>query len=735
MKNNDVMINSVHRYQESKQINIASIFGPKYERVNMFYSNPNYYTKQKHMETKRQGSEKELMQTWSTKNDDFFPYADFDNGYWAGYFVSRTGFKRLERVASSFLMAARQVESYRTSDTEIEDCKCMQPLYELDDALGVAQHHDALSGTAKQHVANDYAKRVSAGVSMAASYVAKKMKQLILEEGSVDEYLHDFGYCQLLNETTCEISEYASRNANDLYIVVYNALASARSTIVSIPVSAPGTYNLQRVDKLGDLVQVSSTSVGDRDKMVVYFDTGPLPPTGAVVFELSLTQEKVRENVVVSTQRKLERSNPSLSNEMLKVEFADDMSLHLTNLVDGSAVNLSQRWGYYTSFDDKLDKPGTQNSGAYIFRPSEPDQELKVIGAIHTEKRKVSDLIDEVYIEYEVPWIKEVMRLYKGSPYLEIEYTVGPIPVDDGRGKEIVTQYRSDIKSKGVFYTDSNGREFQKRVRSSRPTWNLTEHEPIAGNYYPVNAAIYIEDDRKSLGIVTDRSQGGSSLADGCVELMVQRRTLRDDWRGVDEPLNETDGGVTPYPPFGDRTRYGEGIVIRGKHRVLIGTGNAGAGITRMEMDKAFSEPLVFVGSAKHGVDVPFRTTSFSLIKAALPVNVMLITYKHLPDMPKRSFLIRLGHQYAADEDYELSKPVSVDLAAVVGGDIVACEEKTLSGNRDLEDWQRDRLDWTGDASVESQLRCSPRDCTIALMPMQIRTFQIQVEQDSFTVE
>lgn len=31
------------------------------------------------------------------------------------------------------------------------------------DALAIAQHHDAVTGTEKQHVANDYAKRLSLG--------------------------------------------------------------------------------------------------------------------------------------------------------------------------------------------------------------------------------------------------------------------------------------------------------------------------------------------------------------------------------------------------------------------------------------------------------------------------------------------------------------------------------------------------------------------------------------------
>ena len=35
----------------------------------------------------------------------------------------------------------------------------------LRDAMGVAQHHDAVSGTEKQHVAYDYAKRLAIGAA------------------------------------------------------------------------------------------------------------------------------------------------------------------------------------------------------------------------------------------------------------------------------------------------------------------------------------------------------------------------------------------------------------------------------------------------------------------------------------------------------------------------------------------------------------------------------------------
>ena len=41
-----------------------------------------------------------------------------------------------------------------------------------------------------------------------------------------------------------------------------------------------------------------------------------------------------------------------------------------------------------------------------------------------------------------------------------------------------------------------------------------------------------------TLSVIVDRSQGGASILEGSLELMVHRRLAADDNRGVGEPLN-----------------------------------------------------------------------------------------------------------------------------------------------------------------------------------------------------
>jgi hypothetical protein len=532
-------------------------------------------------------------------------------------------------------------------------------------------------------------------------------------------------------------------------VIVYNALAFSYSTIIHLPVSSDAPYHISRVGSAGKEDQIllpirsisKMTSEGGSDYLVL-FDTGPLPPLGAAVFRLSRAEGHhsfplVSSDKSVQSRRLQSSTDPvdevEVSNGLMTVRFDSSTGSIKQVAMDDTNLDLSQTWGYYESFDSTFDSDHKeQDSGAYIFRPSTPEQKIRALEPSSAKFYNTS-LGFEVHVYFKEPWIQTVTRVLTGLPYVEVEYTIGPIPINDGRGKEVVTRFSAPIQSAGTFFTDSNAREFLKRKRNSRPTWDLNVFEPVAGNYYPVNAAIYLEDEENALAVVTDRTQGGTSLVDGTVELMVQRRILADDGRGVSEALNETIDGMTPYPPYGTAQRLGDGIVIKGKHRIMIGGDKGGARLARSMMDAALVDPLVFVGSAPSHQTTPLYLSGFSGLQNALPPNVMLVTLARLHDRSASTktttFLVRLGHQYAIGEDEVLSKPVEIDLDKLFNGyKVVAVMEKTLTGNQDYTEWLKRRLDWTGTERVP---KGSLIDGTVVhLEPMDIRTFEVTVEDD-----
>jgi lysosomal alpha-mannosidase len=103
-------------------------------------------------------------------------------------------------------------------------------------------------------------------------------------------------------------------------------------------------------------------------------------------------------------------------------------------------------------------------------------------------------------------WASQQISIYDEGETVEVEWTVGPIPVDDNIGKEIILRYDTDIASESKYYTDSNGREVLERTRDYRPTWNYTVVETVSGNYYPINSRIWIEDQNRQFTVLTGKN-------------------------------------------------------------------------------------------------------------------------------------------------------------------------------------------------------------------------------------
>lgn len=177
----------------------------------------------------------------------------------------------------------------------------------------------------------------------------------------------------------------------------------------------------------------------------------------------------------------------------------------------------------------------SQNSGAYIFRPKDNQAEA------YSRVKKVSYFNGNttlvVLLEGELTQTRVYFSkiLYYTRKFgCEIVTHLEPIPIKDQVGKEVTLNIRTKYKNNSTFYTDSMGLEAQERRLDYRPSWNYTVFEPVAGNYYPINSFISIvNEDGRMLTLLTDRSQGGTVLREGELELMVNRRLLMDDYRGV----------------------------------------------------------------------------------------------------------------------------------------------------------------------------------------------------------
>lgn len=452
--------------------------------------------------------------------------------------------------------------------------------------MGIMQHHDAVTGTEKQHVADDYAYLLQEAIDLCSLNTRETLNQLTIEEDNLmrdraaaynPNNRFDFETCENLNISAC----YVSENNERFIVTLYNPLAHSTFQYVRVPVEDGNDYivkDYRDVPVLSQLVPISNEVQSlkfriSKSVVELVFLASELPPLGYKSYfieNIASNSEANEPNVLVVLDEGFQSDQPvmadvvdlngpvTIGNKYLNITFDQNGLLNSLH-GNGQSMNVKQNFYTYEAAIGDNEEFANRSSGAYIFRPNVT--EAQPIATKATIRVINGPVVDEVHQKFS-EWISQVIRIYKDENIVEFEWLVGEIPVSDNIGREIISRFDTDIRSGDTFYTDSNGREMLARRRNHRDTWNLNLTEKISGNYYPVTAKIAIEDDRKRFAVLTDRSQGGSSLTDGSVELMVHRRLLHDDAFGVGEALNET--------------AFGKGLIARGKHYIVFGSKDTG---------------------------------------------------------------------------------------------------------------------------------------------------------------
>ncbi|XP_052854491.1 lysosomal alpha-mannosidase isoform X1 [Drosophila gunungcola] len=658
-KNLDKLI----RYANQRQANGSNI--------NLLYSTPSCYLKSLH----------DAGITWPEKSDDFFPYASDPHAYWTGYFTSRPTLKRYERDGNHFLQVCKQLSALAPKKSVEFD----PHLTFMRETLGIMQHHDAITGTEKEKVALDYAKRMSVAFRACGATTRNVLNQLTVQsrENVKDKsakYVFEFKTCPLLNITSCPVSESNDRFA----LTLYNPLAHTVSEYVRIPVADP---NYKIIDNKGAILDTQAVPIpkvvidikhrNSTAKYELVFLATNIPPLGYRTYYIEKLDSTEGNGKTTRASPKRTSSVTVIGNSHIKLGF--DTNGFLSEVTsDGLTRFVSQEFLFYEGAVGNNAEFLNRSSGAYIFRPKENKIHFAA-DQVEIEVYK-GDLVQEVHQKFN-DWISQVVRVYNKDSFAEFEWLVGPIPIDDGIGKEVITRFNSDIGSEGIFRTDSNGREMIQRKLNHRDTWSVKINEEVAGNYYPITTKIDLEDETARMAILTDRAQGGSSLKVGSLELMVHRRLLRDDAFGVGEALNETE--------------FGHGLIARGKHHLFFGrsTDREGVSLKALErltqLEKLLPTWKFFSNMEAYSAEEwqTSFTNTFTGISLVLPKPVNLLT---LEPWHENQLLVRFEHIMENGEDPSYSKPVQFNVRNVLSAfEVEGIRETTLDGNAWLDETRR----------------------------------------------
>ncbi|XP_068085072.1 lysosomal alpha-mannosidase [Anabrus simplex] len=667
-------------------------------RVQVQYSTPSCYIK----------AVNNANSTWPVNEHDFFPYANDLHSYWTGYYTSRPNSKRMERVGNNYLQICKQL--HVLAGLEEHEERLVNVMRE---AMGVMQHHDAITGTERQAVADDYHAMLHNGFVHCEKVIKtafRKLSSNSIEDAIAEEDpgSHHFTIdsCFLRNISQCIVAE----KSNVFVVTVYNPMSSPTTLHVRLPVRGK-EYSVQ--DHNGDEILAQLVPVpiavrnirGRRSKAAdeLVFAAEDLPPLG---FRSYYITKLAGGNSTVAE----DTTDPNrIANEKIEV-YLNSSSFLIQELVlpmINETVIMSQNFAYYKS----------DGSGSYIFRPANESTFVAVDCAVHRVAYK-GDVVEEIHQTFS-PWVSQVMRLYRKANYIELEWLVGPVDVNDDNavGKDVISRFTTELDNQGVFYTDANGRELVKRKLNPEST------EPIAGNYYPVPTRILIRDEKRGLelAVLTDRPQGGSSLRNGEIELGVHRRFLADDIMGLNEALNEEE--------------YDKGIVARGKHYVFVGkmdtsSKNNLALEERNMVQKVVNGPWAFVTPADNMTFQQWSSTyimEFRGLKDALPPNVHVLSLEPWKD---HTILLRLEHIMESGEDEDGCRPVVVNIQDMFTPfPVFSIQEMKLGANQPCD---TPKMEWgykrTCGSEEDLQNLCVTSANTVTLKPMQIRTFIIDVK-------
>ena len=64
------------------------------------------------------------------------------------------------------------------------------------------------------------------------------------------------------------------------------------------------------------------------------------------------------------------------------------------------------------------------------------------------------------------------ISLVEGMPMIRVEVDLDGIPFHEQASQEVTVNFYADINNNGVFWTDSNGLEMQRRELNKRPSWD-----------------------------------------------------------------------------------------------------------------------------------------------------------------------------------------------------------------------------------------------------------------------
>nr|XP_039268766.1 alpha-mannosidase 2-like [Styela clava] len=495
---------------------------------------------------------------------DFFTYADRQDHYWSGYYTSRPFYKTQERNLEAHLRGAEILFSLalpvaRESGIDPSFSNKLYPLLQYArQNLGLFQHHDGITGTSKDPVVKDYGRKLQNSVMKAKEVMSRSAELLLLRDPTSFKSEKDLtlDYDSILashdkigDKVVINIDKTSGTPST---IVIYNSLSYDRTGLVRLIVTAPHVkvtdHKNQLIPSQTNLIWIEPTATKLDQFELVFVAT--VAATGLATYQISF------QNIPQNSLSKVDLLNVQEANNL---HFCDDFTVTTKPSVteefsienEELIASFSTKNGLLRSVTTKRDKNkmkvaidfgvyeargGKERSGAYLFLPSGPASPHLTDSARPIVRIVEGPLLKEVHVL--APNVEHIVSLQitdkLGAAPFGI-FVTNKVDIRNGMdNKELSMRITApDVANdENSFFTDLNGFQMQKRK-------TRLDKIPIQANFYPMPTMAFIQNEKARLTVLTGQPRGVASLVSSQLEIILDRRLMQDDNRGMGQATKD----------------------------------------------------------------------------------------------------------------------------------------------------------------------------------------------------
>lgn len=533
--------------------------------------------------------------------------------------------------------------------------------------LALFQHHDAITGTSKAAVMQDYGQKLYQALKEATSISSQSASILLSAD---DDHWQRFRLLPTLQRPSYDklsqkmSLELAGESQTERQVVLYNSEAHYRHEMVRLKTNWPyvrvldpeGRKVRHQVNPVWTLQHHQRLEHAPESFQLVFI--AALPPLSLTTFRIQ------RMNTLDGHNGTMTLVYSTFSDGTLKGPFK---SQRLEQLVDIQVENRKTKLlfdgqtGFLKSIRSKTTGRSTPcamqfaaypssmfHSGAYLFMPDPNaiDPQIDVLKGFSTKPQIFiisGPVMSEVSVVYSQLLVHSTIIFHKKLEdliWMESTLDMGPAP--NYREHEFFVRFKTGLRNidpangTAEFFTDQNGFSFARRVRHNTLG--------VEANYYPITSAAFIQDDSQRLNLLVNSARGFTSLNPGWMEFMLDRRTIHDDGRGMGEGMTDNLPTVTPF------------VLVLEERK------ESGDEVNKMSLKSTMASTTLMYPAATFTVDADDVTVAESVSKARtlflnqpLPCNVHLVGLRVLSetklieaDLPSSSALLTL-HNRATD--------------------------------------------------------------------------------------